>query len=419
MAKVLVHAAAATAGGGRTYIKNVLPLLPRIGGDHEWHVLLPQAQRAEFSALEGKLHLFSHPEAEAGGWRRVRFDQSSVARKLRSERFDAFVATGNFGLLRPPVPQILYNRNPLYFSEHHCVELKRRRLYRDWAVIRMRRAMALASIRASTMNVVPTGAFANHISRFGRIDRSTFRTIHHGFDRARFTAGGEELAPGLRDQLVGPPDTARVLFVSHYNYFRNFETVLRALPHLTRRLAPRPLQLVLTTRLAEGLFEHKYDTTAAARLVRELGIEPNVVMLGHVPYESLYALYRACDVAVCPSYAETFGHPMVEAMAAGLPVVATDMDIHREVCGSAGHYFDVFDPEDLAARLHDVLADGDLYERLSTAAARESARYNWERNVTELVSLIEQVVRDNHRQNGRLQQAAAPDQHVPRDASPA
>lgn len=392
MAKVFVHAAAATAGGGRTFVKNVLPLLPRIGSAHEWHVLLPRAHRAEFAELERELQLFSEPAAEAGGWRRVRFDQATLARRLRRESFDTFVATGNFGLVRPPVPQILYNRNPLYFSEHHCVELRRRRLYRDWAVIRMRRAMALASIRASTINVVPTGAFANHIARFGKIDRSTFRAIHHGFDRSRFTAGGEGLVPALRDALSGSPDTIRILFVSHYNYFRNFETVLRALPHVVRRLAPRPVQLVLTTRLAPGLFEHKYDTTAAARLVHELGIGPQVVMLGHVPYESLYAVYRACDVAVCPSYAETFGHPMVEAMAAGLPVVATDMDIHREVCGAAGHYFSVFDPQDLACKLHDVLSQPDLYRRLSNAAADESARFNWERNVTALVSLVDEVV---------------------------
>lgn len=392
MGKILIHAAAATAGGGRTFVKNVLPLLPRIGRHHEWHVLLPQAHRGEFASLEGALRLFSDPQAESGGWRRVRFDQFALARKLRKEGFDAFVATGNFGLVRPPVPQILYNRNPLYFSEHHCVELKRRKLYRDWAVIRLRRAMALASIRASTINVVPTGAFANHIARFGAVDRSTFRTIHHGFDRVRFTAGGEELAPALRERLPGPADTARVLFVSHYNYFRNFETVLRALPELIRRLAPRPVQLVLTTRLAEGVYEHKYDTTAAARLVSELGIQPNVVMLGHVPYESLYAVYRACDVAVCPSYAETFGHPMVEAMAAGLPVVATDMDIHREVCGDAGQYFSVFDPHDLASRLHDVLSQPELYRRLSDAAAVEAERFNWERNVTALVDLIDQVV---------------------------
>jgi len=416
MAKILVHAAAATAGGGRTYVKNVLPLLPSIGREHEWHVLLPQAHRSEFAALEGDLRLFSDPQAESGGWRRVRYDQQTLARQLRREGFDAFVATGNFGLVRPPVPQILYNRNPLYFSEHHCQELRRRRLYRDWAVIRMRRAMALASIRASTFNVVPTGAFADHIARFGAIDRATFRTIHHGFDRTRFTANGEDLSPPLREQLAGPPDTARVLFVSHYNYFRNFETVLRALPELVRRLAPRPVQLVLTTRLAEGLYEHKYDTTAAARLVRELGIEIQVVMLGHVPYESLYAVYRACDVAVCPSYAETFGHPMVEAMAAGLPVVATDMDIHREVCGAAGHYFSVFNPQDLAAKLHDVLSSPNLYRRLSDAAAHEVQRFNWERNVTELVHLIDQVVASRSGARSPGNDGPASDQHA-RDAA--
>jgi len=392
MARIFVHAAAARAGGGRTYLKNVLPLLPTLGGGHEWRVLLPRAQREEFAALDGQLQFVSEPDAEAGGWRRVRFDQSRLRQMLVRDKFDAFVATGNFGLFRPPVPQILMSRNALYFSERHCVELRRRRLYRDWALCRIRRVLALASIRSSHINVVPTSAFGDQIANFGATDRSTFRTIHHGFDREAFSSGGEHLPPAIEQLLAGPADTARVLLVSHYNYFRNFETVLRAVPLLVKRLAPRPVQLVLTTRLGDGLHEHKYDTTGAARLLRELGIESNVRMLGTVPYASLYALYRACDVAVCPSYAESFGHPMVEAMAAGRPVVASDMEIHREVCGQAGCHFRVFDPADLAAKLADVLSQPDLARQLSCAAETEAQRFSWKWNVEALVSLIEEVV---------------------------
>ena len=258
------------------------------------------------------------------------------------------------------------------------------------------------------MNVVPTAAFADHIARFGRIDRRTFRTIPHGFDEVRFTSGGRELPQRYANLLCGPPNTARVLFVSHYNYFRNFETVLRALPKLARLLAPRPVQLILTTRLAEGRFEHKYDTTEAARLIRQLGIESQVVMLGCVPYESLYSVYCAADVAVCPSYAETFGHPMVEAISADLPVVATDMDVHREVCGEAGAFFSVFDPDDLAAKLNEVLSQQALYERLSSAAAREVQRFNWDDNVATLVGLVDEVARKRDlRADGAVHASAA------------
>ena len=51
--------------------------------------------------------------------------------------------------------------------------------------------------------------------------------------------------------------------------------------------------------------------------------------------------YRACHIYVTPAYAETFAHPLVEAMACGLPVVASNC-VHREICGDAAPYFPRF-----------------------------------------------------------------------------
>jgi glycosyltransferase involved in cell wall biosynthesis len=390
MAKVFVHASAAVAGGGLTYVKNVLPRLAAMKGRHEWHVLLDPTVARMLSPQAGDIRLLSAPAALRNPLRRVWFDQVHLRGLLKKDRFDVIVATGNFGLLAPPVPQILLSRNPLYFSERHCLELRRRRLWKEYAAILAKRWLALACIRASAFNVPPTAAFQNHIARFGRVDPRSFRPIHHGFDARRFHGGDAQLNSEYRRMLGETAATRRILFVSHYNYFRNFETVLRAVAEL-RKLHPGPFQLVLTTRLGEGVFEHRYDTTYAARLVKELGIEANVVMLGHVPYEQLAPLYRACDLAVCPSYAETFGHPMVEAMSCGLPIVATDMDIHREICRDAGVHFDVFDPADLARKIASILGDAALARRLGDAGLKRSADFSWDKHVQQLVALIDEA----------------------------
>ena len=67
-----------------------------------------------------------------------------------------------------------------------------------------------------------------------------------------------------------------------------------------------------------------------------LGVRDNATLeLGTVPYRSLHRLHRACHIYVTPAYAETFAHPLVEAMSSGLPVVASDLPVHREICGDA------------------------------------------------------------------------------------
>jgi len=88
--------------------------------------------------------------------------------------------------------------------------------------------------------------------------------------------------------------------------------------------------------------------------VRQLKLSREVVELGAVPYSALHHLYRSCDVYATPAYAETFAHPLVEAMASGLPVIASDLAVHREICGEAAVYFPRFAPESLAERIMQV-----------------------------------------------------------------
>ena len=64
--------------------------------------------------------------------------------------------------------------------------------------------------------------------------------------------------------------------------------------------------------------------------------------LGAVPYSQLHQVYRECSMYVAPAYAELFAHPLVEAMASGLPVVAADSAVHREICQDAALYFPRF-----------------------------------------------------------------------------
>src|SRR5262249_32659537 len=153
---------------------------------------------------------------------------------------------------------------------------------------------------------------------------------------------------------LGPDeDCRRLLFVSHYNYYRNFETLIHALPIIKQKIAEfegKKVRLVLTTDIKRGAVYGGYDGTPPSRLNHDLGVRDDIAMLGAVEYAKLSQVYRACDVFVCPSYSESFGHTLLEAMASRLPVVSADRPVHREVCGSAAVYFDTFSEKDLAEK---------------------------------------------------------------------
>ena len=110
-----------------------------------------------------------------------------------------------------------------------------------------------------------------------------------------------------------------------------------------------------------------------------------------MPYSLLHHLYRACHIYVTAAYAETFAHPLVEAMASGLPVIASDIAVHREVCGQAAMYFARFSAEELASRIAQVAQSDALRRQLSEHAAVRSQDFSWEKHVSEIANLARKL----------------------------
>ena len=212
--------------------------------------------------------------------------------------------------------------------------------------------------------------------------------IHHGFDGDAFFRDDTPLPVQIQQKLASPENALRVLFVSHYNYYRNFETLLRAIPLVQQRLGKRPVKLFLTCKLLSEENPGRYRAEAASALVSRLGIEDSVVQLGTIPYHLLHHLYRACDIYVTAAYAESFAHPLVEAMASGLPVVASDLPVHREICGGAARYFQRFSPESLSEEVTQLACSGERARTMAEQGLQRSKNFSWNRHVQQLLELV-------------------------------
>ena len=119
-----------------------------------------------------------------------------------------------------------------------------------------------------------------------------------------------------------------VLFVSSLWPYKNCDGLLRACAHARADFGDRQLAIVGPDR------DEKYGAALHA-LVAELGIARDVVFVGGVPLEETVRFYRAADVFVYPSFNETFGLPILEAMACGCPVVTSDTSAMPETAGGA------------------------------------------------------------------------------------
>jgi glycosyltransferase involved in cell wall biosynthesis len=109
----------------------------------------------------------------------------------------------------------------------------------------------------------------------------------------------------------------------------------------------------------------------------ECGLAGPVALLGHVPAADLPALYAGAQVVCFPSFEEGFGLPVLEAMAAGAPVVTSSTTATAEVAGDAAVLVDPHDPAGIAAGLARVIDDPDRAASLADAGRRRAAQHRW------------------------------------------
>jgi glycosyltransferase involved in cell wall biosynthesis len=184
----------------------------------------------------------------------------------------------------------------------------------------------------------------------------------------------------------------KLLFVSHYNYYRNFETLIRALPLLRDRVEDRPVKLLLTCRLKTGQNPGAYRPEAAANLAKRLGVSDMIVELGAIPYRQLHQVYTCADLYVTPAYTETFAHPLVEAMASGVPVIASDLAVHREICGDAAVYFPRFSAEAVAQQILQVAQTPETMGRMARKGRERSHQFSWKAHVDKIMELCASLI---------------------------
>jgi glycosyltransferase involved in cell wall biosynthesis len=154
---------------------------------------------------------------------------------------------------------------------------------------------------------------------------------------------------------------------------------LAALGALAQALAQSGVKLVIT-----GGFGGK-----AFRDVAALKLPEPALYIGRVSDEELKSLYRAASCFVFPSRYEGFGLPVAEAMTCGCPVVASDIPVLREIFPQSALFCDPLSPNDIAAKVMQLLADKTLQAKLSEAGIEQTKAMTWQRCGEEMNGIIE------------------------------
>ncbi len=206
--------------------------------------------------------------------------------------------------------------------------------------------------------------------------------VHNGVDIARFQAADPVMAAGLR-RRAGAADRPLILSVGGIEPRKGSDTLVRALAML-KRAGRRPVLAVVGGHSFQDYRAYR-DRVLASLPGLDLRLDDDVVMLGTVPDAELPAWYKAADVLAFPSTKEGWGLAVLEAMSAGLPVVASDLPVFREYMthGRDALLVPVDDPPALAKALAEVLDTPTLAAGLRSAALTLCERFSWPRSAAE------------------------------------
>jgi len=210
----------------------------------------------------------------------------------------------------------------------------------------------------------------------------TATVVHNGVDVARFRDSGSRRAAELRRQ-VGAASRPLILAVGGIEPRKGSDTLIRAIAEL-RHTGRQPVLAVVGGHSFQDYREYRERALA---LLPRLGLRTgdDVALLGTVADADLPGWYAAADVLAFPSTKEGWGLAVLEAMSAGLPVVASDLPVFREYLrpGKDALLVPVGDAPALASALASVLDDTQLAARLRTAGQAVSERFTWPRSASE------------------------------------
>lgn len=295
---------------------------------------------------------------------------------FRRSRPNVFFSPAHYSPLWLPCPLVvtIHDLAYIYFPD----EFLKKDQYKlfNWTRESVNKAKAIIAVSNSTKS---------DVVKHYHVSENQVQVIYNGFKAYRPTKDDEGIL-----RRYGADKQKYLFFVGTLQSRKNLVRLVEAF-HALRPLFP-DLQLLLSGRRG-WLYDKMLER------IQQLHLTEHVKELGFVPDSDLATLYAHAECFILPSLYEGFGIPVLEAMAQGAPVVASNNSSLPEVGGDACLYVDAHDTMQIATAIEHILTDNELRKSLITKGKLNVKRFSWDTCANETFALLEQIAYE--RQNGK------------------
>jgi glycosyltransferase involved in cell wall biosynthesis len=296
---------------------------------------------------------------------------------------------GNFDVLfSPEYLTPIWSPIPCVVTYHDSAFLRRPQDYNKlWGL--MFRLVNLPAVRRADVIAVPSRYAANEGIRYAKFAADRMRVTPLGGPQPGSLAVSEAAASETLARF-GLAPRSYLLHVGVLERRKNLPILIEALHDLKREGVADALKLVLVGQ--PGPRPDLNDAPTIRATIERLGLQDQVILTGHLPQDEVNALFVNAAAYVLPSKSEGFGIPVLEAFAAGAPVICSSAGALPEVAGDAALLFDPDDRAQLVERLTQLGSDPALQQRLVAAGTERARQFTWRQTALATMATFEEAV---------------------------
>jgi glycosyltransferase involved in cell wall biosynthesis len=248
--------------------------------------------------------------------------------------------------------------------------------YLDWSTKRaLKKARKIITVSDFTRKEV--------LEYYKEAKKEKISVVYNGFNDDLYREIDDQKKISIISEKYGL-DFPFFLYVGRLEKKKNIHRLIEAFSLLKEDNEDIEEKLVLVGSAGLAYDEIKY-------MIKGLDLEDQVISLGWVEEEDLPYIFNKAEAFIFPSLYEGFGIPVLQAMASGLPVLSSDLEVLKEVSGDSVLFFNRLDPVDLASKMKKIIKDDNLKEKLKFKGLRKSETFSWRKCAQETLKEIESL----------------------------
>ena len=366
-------------GGPKTYLLNLIRAFIELDSQHQFFLFVSRYNENIFKDYKNKIRKIIIPLSRYNRILRFLSEQIFIPYLIHKYGIDILYTQGNLAIYFCPCKQIIGIQGLLVFNRLK----KKLRLDTNSRLINLffKYMIPFSAKRADRIIVVSTFT-KNCLLKEISIREPKIKVIYEGVDDSFLSKRSH--SSFLTVKLNKP----YILFVGILFKYKNVDKLIAAFSFLKKE-KKIPHYLLIIGRDHKGYLQELKD------LAKRLNMKKWIVFLGQLPHEALPNYYKNADLFVYPSSIESFGLPILEAMACGTPVIASNRTSIPEIVGDAGLIVDPDNIEELAEAIWKVLTDKKLRENLIKKGYERIKQFSWEKTAKETLKVFEEVYYEN------------------------